>query len=90
MLESECYRLHIEMKDRKTKHDRAVELYGQYTFDTAIPVAWAKAVSVNCEVSIDEVYTNFVWLYLNNFGRPAPLTQRGCDILKMRELFLKS
>lgn len=87
MLDSQDFKRHIEYKDRITKHARAKYLYGQYTFDTALPQAWVENVKLATGYSHSEIVSEFVWLYFkyNPMGMPAPLSMKGCDILEEYE-----
>ena len=88
MLDASSFKMHVRMKDRITKGERVEHLYGQYTFDTAIPLQFAECVQRVTNATIDEAYSEFVWLYFdhNAMGQPAPLSERGCDILLQYEL----
>lgn len=84
MLDAENFRLHIIMQDRESKVARANHLYGNYTFDTALPHDWVDSVVKKTIYTHEQVVSQFVWLYFNHnaCGQPAPLTLEGCDILE--------
>ena len=85
MLCSSDWKQHIELQDRVTKHQRANKLYGQYTFDTALPQNWVKDMICMTGHTHGEIVSQFVWLYFDHdaFGQPAPLTLEGCEMLRI-------
>lgn len=84
MLDVSSFRLHIEMQDRESKHDRAMKLYSNYTFDTALPQHWVMNFISRTIYTQDEIVSQFVWLYFqhDSMGQPAPLTLKACDMLE--------
>jgi hypothetical protein len=64
----------------QTVSEAALARYKDKTYDCALPQSWVDA----CYERGFEVRGNFVWLYDNFCGRPAPITEEGeriCSIL---------
>jgi len=83
------FKSHIKSKESQSKLERATFLYGNYTFDCALPQNWVDSTAkLIPSVSQIEIVSGFVWLYLgkDNIGQPAPLTLTACDILQALEL----
>ena len=82
-MNSSTYRDHITLVDSRSKEDRAKELYGITTYDTALPEQWVQDVCDCLNLPRGIVLSSFVWLYPNGsfVGEPAPLNLEACDIL---------
>lgn len=84
-LDSSDFQMHIESKDRITTGQRAKHLYGQYTYDHALPQSFINEMN---DMGFEDIGAYFVWLYFDHsiMGIPAPLNLEACEMLKEYEL----
>lgn len=83
---SDSFKMHIESKDNQSKADRAKFLYGNYTFDCALPQNWITNTIEKTGQMYEDIVNGFVWGYIGkDYEGPLPLNLKACDILKQLE-----
>ncbi|MBS1250436.1 MAG: hypothetical protein MAG431_02030 [Chloroflexi bacterium] len=81
----DTFRQHIISKTI-TLGEQAKRLYGNMTYDTALPKQFVDDMASDLGVPQAEVTRNFVWLYTNSGGQAAPLSEKGCVMLEVYHL----
>lgn len=85
-INSSTFKAHIEMKDQKTKGERAKELYSHYTFDCALPQNWITSTIQKTGQKYEDIVNGFVWGYIGkDYEGPLPLNLDACLILEKLE-----
>lgn len=77
-------RVHIETKLSFTLKERAERIYGDMTFDYALPKRWLCHFAETVGVEKWKASKQFVWIYPEGSiaGEPGPLSVEACSMLE--------
>ena len=74
------------LESNPSKGEAAKALYGDITYDTALPVGWVTNME---NMGHSNVSSHFVWVYPQDaglLGRPGPITSTGVAMLALASL----